>query len=104
MPFSPPNLIQSTSAAFTSVAALPLSQTEAILLLLPSQRTPIPRGDGISSSPHTSEDIWSEAMMRQVHECLIVLSGAPVPWQGGTVLLKQPERRRGDIGDGGMYL
>ncbi|KAH9956164.1 hypothetical protein BC827DRAFT_1233173 [Russula dissimulans] len=109
VPFSPPNLIQSTSAAFTSAVALPPSQTEAILLLLPSQRTPIPRGNDVSFSPHTSENtngfIWSEAMMRQVHECLVVLSGVRAPvWQEGTVLLKQPERRRSDIGDGGMYL
>ncbi|KAH9979788.1 hypothetical protein BJV74DRAFT_857483 [Russula compacta] len=111
VPFLPPNLIQSTCAAFASVAALPTSQMEAILLLLPSQRIPIPREGDISASPHTSENmsgsVWSETMMRQVHGCLSELSGvrAPPPWQGGAIVLKQSEiRRRGDIGDGGMYM
>jgi len=46
-------------------------------------------------------------MMRQVHGCLAELSGvrAPTPWQGSALLLKQSEtKRRGDIGDGGMYM
>jgi hypothetical protein len=46
-------------------------------------------------------------MMRQVHGCLAEFSGvrAPAPWQGDTLLLKQSEtKRRGDIGDGGMYM
>lgn len=84
---------------------------DAILLLLPSQHIPMPRGNGISLSPYTSEDInrsiWSETMMRQVHECLVELSGVRVgaPWQGDTLLLKQSEKKsRGDIGDGGMYM
>lgn len=111
MPFLPPNLIQATCAAFASVAALPTSQTEVLLLLLPSSHIPIPRGDDISLSPHTSGDmngtIWSEIMMQQVHVCLTEHSRlkAPAPWQGGAVFLKQSEiRRRGDIGDGGMYM
>jgi hypothetical protein len=111
MPLLPPNLIQSTCAAFVSIAVLPTSRIEAILLLLPSQHISIPRGIDISSSPHVPEDmnrsIWSETMMRQVHGCLIDLSGVrdPVSWQGGALLLGQSEiRRRGDIGDGGMYM
>jgi len=111
IPFLPPNLIQATCAAFATVAALPTSQMDAILLLLPSQHIPLARGNDISSSPHISEDmnslIWSENMMRQVHGCLAELSGvrAPAPWQGDALLLKQSEsKRRGDIGDGGMYM
>jgi hypothetical protein len=111
IPFLPPNLIQATCAAFATVAALPTSQMDAILLLLPSQHIALPRGNDISSSPHVSEDtyssIWSENMMRQVHGCLTEFSGgrAPAPWQGDTLLLKQSEtKRRGDIGDGGMYM
>jgi hypothetical protein len=45
--------------------------------------------------------------MRQVHGCLAEFSRvrAPAPWQGDTLLLKQSEtKRRGDIGDGGMYM
>jgi hypothetical protein len=84
---------------------------DAILLLLPSKHIPLPRGNVISSSPHVSEDmnslIWSETMMRQVHGCLAELSGvrATATWQGDILLLKQSEtKRRGDIGDGGMYM
>jgi len=111
MPFLPPNLIHATSAAFVSFAVLPTSRMESILFLLPSQHIPIPRGNDISSSPHTSEDtegsMWSETMMQQVHGCLAELSGVrgAAPWQGGALLLKRSEiRRRGDIGDGGMYM
>ena len=88
-----------------------MSQMDAILLLLPSQHIILPRGNEISSSPHISEDmnssVWLETMMRQVHGSLVELSGAraSAPWQGNTLLLKQSEtKRRGDIGDGGMYM
>jgi len=111
VPFLPPNLIQATSAAFASIAALPTSQMDAVLLLLPSRFTTLPRGNDISSAPHVSEEMntsyWSETMMRQVHGCLVELSGvrAPADWQGDGLLLKQLEtKRRGDIGDGGMYM
>jgi len=109
MPFSPPNLIQATCAAFASIAMV--SATEFILLFLPSRHMPIPQGNDISLSPYTSGDmnnsIWSGTMMRRVHMCLTQDSATndPAPWQGGSVFLKQSEtKRRGDIGDGGMYI
>jgi len=111
MPFLPPNLIQATCAAFVSLAALPTSRMESILLLLPSQHIPIPRGNDVSLPSHASEDIdssmWSETTMRQVHGCLAELAGmrSPAPWQGGTLSLKESKvRQRGDIGEGGMYM
>jgi hypothetical protein len=111
MPFSPPNLIQETCAAFASIAMLSAAQTEIILFFLPSRHMPVPRGNDISLSPHTSGDInetiWSGTMMRRVHTCLTKDSATtdPAPWQGGSVFLKQSEiKRRGDIGDGGMYI
>lgn len=111
MPFSPPNLIQATCAAFASIATLSAAQAEIILLFLPSRHMSIPQGNDISSSPHTSRDmndsIWSVAMMRRVHTCLTKESATkdPAPWQGESVFLKQSEiKRRGDIGDGGMYI
>ena len=111
MPFLPPNLIQATCAAFASVAALPTSRMESILLLLPSQHIPIPRGNDISPSSHALENInssmWSETKMRQVHGCLAELAGVrgPAPWRVGALSLKQSGvRRHGDIGEGGMYM
>ncbi len=87
---------------------------DAILILLPSRHIPLPRGNEISSSLHVSEDVnrsfWSESMMRQVHACLVEFSGVRVPapchWQGDTLLQNQSETkgRRGNIGDGGMYM
>jgi hypothetical protein len=84
---------------------------DAILLLLPSQHISVPRGNDVALSPHVSEvmnhSIWSETMMQQVHGCLMELSGvrAPAPWRGDTLSLRQSEtKRRGDIGDGGMYM
>lgn len=113
VPFSPPNLIQATCAAFASIAALPTSQMEAIVLLLPSPYISSPRGHVISPSPPSSDDksgsIWSETMLQEVHICLAELSGtrAPQPWQstGRVELPKQSGiKRRGDIGDSGMYM
>jgi hypothetical protein len=113
VPFSPPNLIQATCAAFASIAALPTSQTEAIVLLLPSPYVPIPRGHNTLPSPPSSADkdgsVWSENILKEVHTCLAELSGtrATQSWQrtDRAVLLRQPEIKHcSDIGDGGMYM
>ncbi|KAH9048050.1 hypothetical protein EDB84DRAFT_1459094 [Lactarius hengduanensis] len=113
VPFSPPNLIQATCAAFVSIAALPTSQMEAIVLLLPSPYISIPRGHDFPPSPPPSTDkngpIWSETILQEIHICLAELSGmrAHQSWQstGRVVVPKQSGiKRRGDIGDGGMYM
>lgn len=109
VPFSPPNLIQATCAAFASIAALPTSQMEAIVLLLPSPYVPIPRGHNNLPSADKGGFVWAEHMLKEVHICLAELSGTrtPRPWQGTgrVVLLKQPGIKHcGDIGDGGMYM
>ncbi|KAI9465652.1 hypothetical protein BJY52DRAFT_1241706 [Lactarius psammicola] len=111
VPFSPPNLIQATCAAFASIAALPTSQMEAILLLLPSPYISIPQGHNVPPSPSTDKNgsIWSETILQEVHICLAQLSGtrAPQSWHsaGRVALPKQLGiKRRGDIGDGGMYM
>ncbi|KAI0290932.1 hypothetical protein B0F90DRAFT_464266 [Multifurca ochricompacta] len=110
-PYWPPNLIQMTCAAFTSIAALPTSQMEAILLLLPSPRIPTSRGHDISLIPNTPEDIynviWPDSILQKVHICLGELCElrGPSSWQSGIVPSKLPgTKRRGDIGDGGMYI
>ncbi|KAF8273383.1 hypothetical protein EI94DRAFT_1795151 [Lactarius quietus] len=112
IPFSPPNLIQATCAAFASIAALPTSQMEAIVLLLPSPYVPIPRGHDTLPSPSSADKgdpIWSENVLKEIHICLVKLTGTrePQPWQstGRTVLLKQSGiKYHGDVGDGGMYM
>ncbi|KAH9060512.1 hypothetical protein EDB87DRAFT_1561941, partial [Lactarius vividus] len=111
VPFSPPNLIQATCAAFVSIAALPTSQMEAIVLLLPSPYISIPRGLPPSLPPFADKNgpIWSEPILQEIHICLAEFSGmrAHQSWQstGRVVLPKRSGiKRRGDIGDGGMYM
>ena len=45
-------------------------------------------------------------MMQQVHGCLAAFSGVqvPAPWRSDTLLKQSETKRRGDIGDGGMYM
>jgi len=82
------------------------------VLLLPSPYISIPQGHNIPPSPPSSDksgSIWSETILQEVHICLAELSGtrAPQSWQstGRVVLPKQSgTKRRGDIGDGGMYM
>ena len=103
--------MQTTCAAFASIAALPTSQMEAVVLLLPSPYVSISQGHNTLPSFSADKDgfIWSENILKEIHICLAELSGtgAPPSWQstGCAVLPKQSGMKgHGDIGDGGMYL
>ncbi|OCB91829.1 hypothetical protein A7U60_g900 [Sanghuangporus baumii] len=84
--FAPPNLIQSTTAAFLNLLALPSSQkaSSGLALLVPSRRAPLPSPKiippdedestsatlSVLSSIEDSED-WDPALLRQTHHAAL---------------------------------
>jgi len=77
-PFSPPNLIQSTSAAFFSLISLarqvsPQSPIEVTLFLFPGPYHPLNSPEDLTStvsSLNESDDLWSRDLSKSVHEVL----------------------------------
>jgi len=119
-PFSPPNLIQTTSAAFMSRQQL-VAQThqtsqrtiDATLLVLPSPTIPRPRPSVPSqrnlTTTHDDENLtWPSDILRNVHVAVFFVFGEQATlWQrkdasGRT--RKIAARKRGDVGEGSMYI
>ncbi|EIM79608.1 uncharacterized protein STEHIDRAFT_126306 [Stereum hirsutum FP-91666 SS1] len=130
-PFSPPNLIQSTSAAFLSIIYVSLASLatpsaveppiKATLLLLPSPHIPQARSSELSRSSAGSVSLeeyandgldgWSRDMMQGVDACLLGVEGTKVgrAWKAegkgsASAIANGGRGRRGDVGDGGMYI
>ncbi|KAL5478555.1 hypothetical protein ACEPAI_2739 [Sanghuangporus weigelae] len=89
--FAPPNLIQSTTAAFLNLLALPSRSQKAssgLAILVPSRRAPLPSPKSIPpdedesasatssalSSIEDSED-WDPALLRQTHQVALEAAG-----------------------------
>ncbi|KZV64261.1 hypothetical protein PENSPDRAFT_174709 [Peniophora sp. CONT] len=106
-PFTPPNLVQSTSAAFLARLAFTSPSTPASLLLLPSAHMSRPRPADIApstSSPHETDDGWPSDMLQEVHTLLVPKAPA---WDASKGSVRQkPAARRVlvDVGEGGMYI
>lgn len=130
----PPNLIQSTSAAFLSLVHVSLATSlpsstqpvetpiKAMLLLLPSPNIPPARSSelcrssagSVFAAEYTDEGLgaWSREMMQGVDACMLEIGGAKVNrvWKtegskGDTSVSGHGGRgRKGDVGDGGMYI
>ncbi|VDB88462.1 unnamed protein product [Peniophora sp. CBMAI 1063] len=106
-PFSPPNLVQSTSAAFLARIAFASPSTPASLLLLPSAHMSYPRPTDIApstSSAHETDDGWPSSMLKEVHGLLVPKAPA---WDASKGHVRQkPAARRAlvDVGEGGMYI
>jgi hypothetical protein len=112
VPFAPPNLLQSTSAAFLSLAALPPhTGTAPTLLLVPAPTIPAPPPAQIE---HTNVDFahgpqWPTDTMRAVSRALFAAAGVQARnfvWEDAAtpVVQAKTKARRGDVGDGGMYI
>ncbi|KAF9652500.1 hypothetical protein BDM02DRAFT_3109034 [Thelephora ganbajun] len=109
-PFNPPNLVQSTSAAFLALISLvrqasPQSSTAVTLFLFPGPYRPLNQLDDLTStvsSLNESDDLWSHRLTRSVHE---VLSGAKCEWnlngKGGSSYSR--EKRKPQV-EGNMYI
>ncbi|KAF8581446.1 hypothetical protein K439DRAFT_221753 [Ramaria rubella] len=106
--FRPPNLIQSLAASLLSVLESGADATPATLLLLPSAHIPAPAPSDLGghSGPELQEE-WEPSMLALLHAIVNACLGTDSPWS----ILLNPERsnrvkasRRGDIGEGGMYI
>ncbi|KAI0063664.1 hypothetical protein BV25DRAFT_1869747 [Artomyces pyxidatus] len=109
LPFSPPNLIQTTSAAFASIVAFSNTSSVATLLLLPSPHIPRPRRSELSRSDFSSASeldfSWSSDLIKAVHASIFTGEQTSHAWiDRGKQRSLAEVRRRGDIGDGGMYM
>ncbi|KAF9443435.1 hypothetical protein P691DRAFT_713297 [Macrolepiota fuliginosa MF-IS2] len=111
-PFAPPNLVNTTSAAFLSL--LSISNTPGTLILLPTPNIlkPAPRTIEPSNFTHLTQDVteWSAAVMDQAQQLLFRAIGEPTykHWElkGGppTSPKSTAASRRSEVGEGGMYL
>lgn len=73
-PFAPPNLLQTTAAAFLNIVSLPASdQPSALVILLPSSISAIvaPSGANVRSTStklvSADEEDWPVSMLQSVH-------------------------------------
>ena len=107
-PFHPPNLIQSPAASFLNILESSAHATPATLLLLPSAHVPpsAPSELDGSSGPQLQEE-WEPSILAKLHGIVCSIVGTDSPWS----VQHLPDRstrvkvsRRGDIGEGGMYI
>lgn len=114
--FAPPNLLQSTSASFMALAALSSAESSgtlaASLILLPSPRIPPPAPATLAPSSFaelgSDDSPWSAETMQVASQALLAAAGdnATLTWEskGKSKESKASASRRGDVGDGGMYI
>jgi len=108
--FAPPNLIQSTSASFLSIAALIgiSSKSQATAFLLPSPNLPTRPPEIIVSDPSKlvdETDIWADQLLQQAHTSIVQSVGGKVEaWKstGKKVTVKASSSR--SVVDGSMYI
>ncbi|KAF8955389.1 hypothetical protein BDZ97DRAFT_1907691 [Flammula alnicola] len=107
--YSPPNLLQSTSASFLSI--LGISDVPGTLVLLPSPHIPQPSPKQISPSnfSHLAQDDveWPAHLVNTAQKLVFHALGESTTrsWQprdGGTK--EKPPKRTTEIGEGGMYI
>jgi len=109
-PFSPPNLIQSTSAAFFSLTSLahqvsPQSSTEVTLFLFPGPYRPVNPPDHLTSTVsglNENVDPWSHDLTKSVQD---VLSGGTHKWnlKGEGAGSHSQQKQRPHV-EGSMYI
>jgi len=109
-PFESPNLIQSLSARLLSILEARPS-TPGTLLLLPSLHIP-PSPPALRPAPGSSREYWQDPILRAVNDVIFSSlgeEGSGITWDaekarqvGGRKSGR--EDRRGDVGEGGMYI
>ncbi|GJJ13043.1 hypothetical protein Clacol_007292 [Clathrus columnatus] len=105
--FSPPNMLQSLAAAFLPLAEF--KKLPSTLLLLPSSHMTPPTPPRIISSPFGPpiREEWEPRVMEEFHRNLDVALGSQSTWKVNkdtSGFGKVRPLRRGDVGEGGMYL
>jgi hypothetical protein len=113
--FAPPNILQSTAAAFMSAMNIRNQDSGGVILLLPSPGTPRAAPSKLSPSELSrlsGDRVWSVEMMMEVNERLFGVVGAKSPstWtlrnvpQGGAFGLQKARQSLAEVGEGGMYI
>ncbi|KIY66337.1 hypothetical protein CYLTODRAFT_377937 [Cylindrobasidium torrendii FP15055 ss-10] len=107
--FSPPNLLTTTSASFLANATV-----NATALLLPAARIPLPRPRKLEPSRLPTEEdafLWPPDAMESAHRLLFLINGqtldADRKWvtkKGTSSYASTKAQRRGDVGEGSMYI
>lgn len=107
--FSPPNLLTTTSASLLANAAV-----NATALLLPAARIPLPQPRKLEPSRLPTEedaDLWPADAMENGHRLVFLINGqtldADRKWvtkKGKSSYTSTKAQRRGDIGEGSMYI
>jgi hypothetical protein len=105
--FAAPNLMQGVSAAFVSLAEM--NQLPGTLMLLPSSRIPPPLPAEKPELRRLREEWERDVLVRFTEAVVNVLAVGQFDWdisrlRGGSGAVGLSESRKGDIGDGGMYI
>jgi len=106
--FTPPNLIQATSASFLSI--LSLRGILGTLVLLPSPYISLPRPKQISLPGFSRLDEekvgWSPILMQTAHNLLFQALGEPSTdvWECVDPHQDKSTKHRTQVGEGGMYM
>lgn len=111
-PFAPPNLINTTSAAFLSLLTISNILGTLILLPTPNVLKPAPRTIEPNNFTHLTQDVteWPALVMNRAQQLLFRAINEPTnqPWQPKGGLPSSPKStpasRRSEIGEGGMYI
>jgi hypothetical protein len=107
-PFQPPNLIQSPAASFLSILESSTHATPATLFLLPLSHVSSPAPSELegNSGPELREE-WEPSTLAKLHGLVCSVLGIDSPWSAqhfSDRSIRVKALRRGDIGEGGMYI
>jgi len=111
-PFSPPNLLQSTSASFLCILSTSHAPSQGTAIVVPSPYVPQPPPKVLSPSnfSHLSQDRfeWSKNVINTAQELLFSTINEPAPpkWEymEGQEVLMVGKKRQSEVGEGGMYI
>lgn len=86
----------------------PVYAIPATLLLLPSAHlpSPVPRELQARFGPDLREE-WEASTLVKLHKIVCAILGKESPWQGAHLSSSRPRiklSRKGDIGEGSMYI
>jgi hypothetical protein len=110
-PFSPPNLLHSTSAAFLSCLTSTYANAKGVAILVPSQRVSRPPPKDLESSniQELTEDhsVFTDSIIQGAQDIVLKAAGqeSSKKWKSSKGGEAAPKPKRPDeIGEGSMYI